>query len=64
MQSRASLILMITYFFPVAVFSVIARIGEPSLTQAKLAVTIGLLLDGDMSLLLRMGVLFRAPSTP
>ena len=46
MQSRASLILFITSFFPVAVFKVIARIGEASLAQAKLAVTIGLLLAG------------------
>jgi hypothetical protein len=46
MQSRTSITLMITSFFPVAVFKVIARIGEASLAQAKLAVTTGLLLAG------------------
>jgi len=51
MQSKASLILFITSFFPVAVFKVIARIGEASLAQAKLAVTIGLLLAGTQVIL-------------
>ena len=51
MQSKASLILFITSFFPVAVFKVVARIGEASLTQAKLAVTIGLLLAGTQLIL-------------
>ena len=46
MQSRTSVILMITSFFPVAVFKVVARVGEASLAQAKVAVTIGLLLAG------------------
>ncbi len=51
MQSRTSLILMITSFFPVAVFKVLARIGKASLAQAKLAVTIGLLLAGTQVIL-------------
>jgi putative sterol carrier protein len=51
MQSRTSLILMITSFFPVAVFKVVARIGEASLAQAKLAVTIGLVLAGTQVIL-------------
>ena len=51
MQSKASSILFITSFFPVAVFKVVARIGEASLAQAKLAVTIGLLLAGTQVIL-------------
>jgi putative sterol carrier protein len=46
MQSKTSLILFVTSFLPVAVFKIIARIGEASLAQAKLAVTIGLLMAG------------------
>jgi hypothetical protein len=44
MHSKASLILLITSFLPVSVFKTIARLGEATLSQAKLAVTIGLLL--------------------
>ncbi len=51
MQSRTSLILMITSFFPVAVFKIIARIEDASLAQAKLAVTIGLLLAATQVIL-------------
>ena len=51
MQSRASLILFITSFFPVAVFKVVARIGEASLSQAKLAVMIGLVMAGTQVIL-------------
>jgi putative sterol carrier protein len=51
MQSRTSLILMITSFIPVAVFKVVARIGEASLAQAKLALAIGLLLAGTQVIL-------------
>ena len=51
MQSRTSLILMITSFFPVAVFKIIARIGEASLAQAKLALALGLLLAGTQVVL-------------
>ncbi len=51
MQSKTSLILMITSFFPVAIFKAIARTGEASLAQAKLAVTIGLLLAGTQVIL-------------
>jgi putative sterol carrier protein len=46
MQSKTSRILFVTSFLPVAVFKIIARIGEASLAQAKLAVTIGLLMAG------------------
>jgi SCP-2 sterol transfer family len=53
MQSRASLILFITSFFPVAVFKVVARVGEATLNQARLAVTIGLLMAGTQMLLAR-----------
>jgi hypothetical protein len=51
MHSKASLTLFITSFFPVAVFKVVARIGEASLAQAKLAVTVGLLLAGTQVIL-------------
>lgn len=51
MKSKASLILFITSFFPVAVFKIVARICEASLTQAKLAVIIGLLLAGTQVIL-------------
>ena len=53
MQSKASVILFITSFFPVAVFKVVARVGGATLNQAKLAVTIGLLLAGTQMLLSR-----------
>ena len=46
MQSKASAILFMTSFLPVAVFKITARIGDASLGQAKLAVTIGLLMAG------------------
>ena len=46
MQSRASLILFITSFLPVVVFKVVARVGEGTLGQAKMAVALGLALAG------------------
>lgn len=51
MQFRTSPILFITSFFPVAVFKTLARMGEASLPQAKMAVTIGLLLAGTQVIL-------------
>jgi putative sterol carrier protein len=51
MQSRASLILFITSFFPVAAFKAVARIGEASLARAKWAATIGLVLAGTQVIL-------------
>ena len=51
MQSKASLILFITSFVPVAVFKVVARVGDASLAQARLAATIGLVLAGTQVIL-------------
>ena len=51
MQSRAGLILFVTSFFPVTVFKIAARVGEASLAQAKVAVTIGLAMAGTQLIL-------------
>jgi len=53
MQSRASLILFITSFLPVAVFKVVARVGETSPVRAKVAMAIGLLMCGIQMFLSR-----------
>jgi hypothetical protein len=43
---KSGTILFITSFFPVTVFKVISRVGEASLTQAKIAAVLGLFLAG------------------
>jgi multimeric flavodoxin WrbA/putative sterol carrier protein len=46
MEPKLKTILFITSFIPVIVFKVVARIGEATLTQAKVATAVGLILAG------------------
>jgi multimeric flavodoxin WrbA/putative sterol carrier protein len=46
MKLKPTTVLFITSFIPVIVFKVVARIGEASLTQAKVATAMGLILAG------------------
>ncbi len=46
MKLNAKTILFITSFVPVIVFKVVARVGEATLTQAKVATVMGLILAG------------------
>jgi multimeric flavodoxin WrbA/putative sterol carrier protein len=46
MKLKAKTILFITSFAPVTVFKVVARVGEGTLTQAKVATVVGLILAG------------------
>jgi multimeric flavodoxin WrbA/putative sterol carrier protein len=46
MMPRLKVILFITSFFPVIVFKVVARVGKATLTQAKVATAVGLILAG------------------
>jgi intracellular septation protein A len=46
-------VLFITSFIPVIVFKVVARVGNATLTQAKVAMVIGLILAGIQFILSR-----------
>ncbi len=46
MEPKLKTILFITSFIPVIVFKVVARVGEATLTQAKVATGVGLILAG------------------
>jgi len=46
MKPKPNTILFITSFIPVVAFSVVARVGDATLAQAKVATVVGLILAG------------------